>query len=141
MLTKRKMEKLSHLSGLRSDMIELILCPEEEPPEQTTACPAMIHYTASDGGPCTCNPKGQLLTCIESGDYGLMPLDSDYGVRPITTLSIFALTNVSVAVLLLYTCFVVCMRRRRARAAPSEEAAPLVEEVPSTTGLVVAKLA
>ena len=140
-LTKRYMKKLSHLSGLLSDMVELILCPREEPPEQTTACPQMLSYTASDGGPCTCNPRGDLLTCIESGDYGFMPLDTDYGTRPLTTVAIFAITNVGVALLLIFACLVVWMRRREARAPPREEdTTPLVDQVPSTAGLFVSDL-
>lgn len=157
-LTKRYMEKLSHLSGLRSDMIELIICPEAEPPEQTTACPAMLDYQTSSGGPCTCNPDGELLSCVESGDSGFMKLSDSYGVRPVTTLSIFAITNVGVGLVLVYTCVVVWMGRRRAvRAAAAfnlqkrggedeerdeerDEQAPLVQQVPSTTGMFVSKL-
>lgn len=77
-----------HVSGVRSDIVELILCPVEEPPEQTTACPSMITFYRTAGGRCTCHNNSEILTCLESGDEGRVAMAADYGTRIVSVVSV-----------------------------------------------------
>ena len=144
-ITRRHFIKMAHLSGQPSDMLELILCPPEEPSEQKTACPSMLAYQTAGGGDCTCNPEGELLSCMESGDRGLLTLDDNYGTRPITTISIFLVTNVGFWVLFIGVCIVLCRRmatRRRKESTQrnKKESDPLLAQVPDTSRMAIYEL-
>ena len=80
-----------HVSGRRSDIVELILCPKEEPPELKTVCPdevQYVQYSTGTGQKCTCNAKAEIATCLESGDDGRVPLADDYGTRFVAVVSV-----------------------------------------------------
>lgn len=102
-LVRRYRIKLGHVSGLLSDMVELILCPAEEPPEQRTACPSMLTFQTASGGPCTCSQEAELLTCVESGDDGRLQLAHDYGTRPALLLAVFALVYLMLPLFIFYS--------------------------------------
>jgi len=141
-ITKRHFIKMAHLSGRSSDMLELILCPPEEPPEQKTACPSMLSYRSAGGGNCTCNPDGEILSCMESGDRGLLALDDSYGTRPITTISIFLITNIGLVTVFIYVCIVLCRqmatrRRKESTQRRKEGPRPLLAQLPNTSSMTV----
>jgi len=90
MLVKRKWIKFGHYSGRRSDVIELIHCPKEEPPEQTTCCPEMVTLRLGNGkDTCTCNTSGELSSCLETGFNGAVDMADDYGNRPVEIVSVW----------------------------------------------------
>jgi hypothetical protein len=77
LLLKRKKIKFGHVSGRQSDVLELVLCPRQQVPEQTGACPLagagageapLIEYRLAEGGfarTCTCNTSAEFLGCAE----------------------------------------------------------------------------
>jgi hypothetical protein len=109
-----------HYSGLRSDVLELIVCPKDEPPEQTTACPTMLSFRNASGGPCTCNEDAELLTCIETGDFGRVSMANDYGTRPVVIIGAFVGVWTMIVVLLYATATHMCGLCRNGAASKSQ---------------------
>lgn len=106
MLVKRKRIKFGHYSGRLSDVVELILCPHQEPPEQTTCCPIMVALRLGDGrGACTCNASGELSNCMQTGFNGAVTMADDYGNRPVDIVSIWAVLFLVLPILALVLIF------------------------------------
>lgn len=88
-IVRRDWIKFGHVSGSRSDVIELIVCPPTEPPEQILACPPSIEHRLAGGlARCTCNASAELLACEENGHTGSYPMVGDYGTRPIAVVGL-----------------------------------------------------
>lgn len=93
MVVRRDWIKMGHVSGSHSDVLELILCPAVEPPEQVVACPPAIeHRLAGGNASCSCNRSAELLACKELGDSGSYLMARDYGTRPVALVSVAATT-------------------------------------------------
>ena len=94
-IVRRDWIKFGHVSGSHSDVIELILCPPTEPPEQVLACPPTIEHRLAGGVPgCTCNRSAELLACEENGDTGSWSMVNDYGTRPVAVVGLASATFV-----------------------------------------------
>lgn len=114
-IVRRDWVKFGHVSGSHSDVIELILCPPTEPPEQVLSCPPSIEHRLAGGhSRCTCNATGELLACKENGHSGSFGLADDYGTRPVAVVGV-AFTAFIGAPLLTGLGIVALMRRRRWR--------------------------
>lgn len=130
-----------HYSGRRSDMVELIVCPAEEPPEQRTACPPLA-FRSAEGGRCTCSQDSEILTCIESGDFGRVPRADDYGTRPLMIGGIFfgvwgiaMLVACVLAVRMRTICCSGTGTRRKRQPSPPESSTPLLQPLPDMSSL------
>lgn len=114
-LTRRMPEKLVHVSGRVSDMVELIVCPIEMLPAQHSACVddvTMSRFESAGFDACTCNPEAEVATCTESGDLGRVSMTSDYGTTHALTIIGLAVGIYLIVPLLLLG---VCWWRRRGR--------------------------
>lgn len=123
MMVKRKRIKFGHVSGRHSDVIELIYCPPEEPPEQTSCCPSMVELRLADGKTaCTCNASGAVSNCLETGFDGAVAMADDYGNRPAQIISLWAVLFVVLPALVLMALCHWILRGRRGRKRSGSEA-------------------
>ena len=88
-IVRRDLIKFGHVSGSHSDVIELILCPTVEAPEQLLACPPSVEHRLAGGlSSCTCNATGELLARKENGHAGSYAMAGDYGTRPVAVIGL-----------------------------------------------------
>ena len=95
-IVRRDLIKFGHVSGSHSDVIELILCPTVEAPEQLLACPPSVEHRLAGGlSSCTCNATGELLARKENGHAGSYAMVGDYGTRPVAVIGLASAVFIS----------------------------------------------